>query len=289
MSPNPPSLRTLESASPFASRHIGPEAGDTQTMLRTLGFDSLDALSEAIVPTSIAGSAGLKLDAALSEVEALGKIRAIAGKNKVLKSVIGQGYYGTHTPNVILRNLLENPAWYTAYTPYQAEISQGRMEALLNFQQVIMDLTAMEIANASLLDEATAAAEAMTLAKRMAKSKSNLFFVHAAVHPQTLDVLKTRAASLGIELAIGSAEDAAASDSFGVLLQYPDTFGAIHDDRALVETVHARKGLVAVASDLLALTLLTPPGEWGADIVIGSSQRFGVPMGFGVSRAFATV
>jgi len=284
MSTHPLSLRALETAAPFAARHIGPESPDLQQMLRTLGAASLDDVSAAIVPASIAG-ATLNLPDGLSEVEALDKLRAIAGKNKMLRSVIGQGYYGTHTPNVIVRNILENPAWYTAYTPYQAEISQGRMEALLNFQQMVMDLTAMDIANASLLDEATAAAEAMTLAKRMAKSKSNVFFVHDAVHPQTLDVLRTRAQGFGIELSIGPLEHAATSDSFGVLLQYPDTYGHIGDHRALVEAVHARAGLVAVATDLLALTLITPPGEWGADIVIGSSQRFGVPIGFGGPHA----
>jgi glycine dehydrogenase len=197
----------------------------------------------------------------------------------------GQGYYGTHTPNVILRNILENPAWYTAYTPYQAEIAQGRMEALINFQTMCADLTGMEIANASLLDEATAAAEAMTLAKRSCKSKSNLFFVSNGVHPQTLEVIKTRADALGIDLYIGNDTEAASVDSFGVLLQYPDTFGCIHDYKSLADATHARGALVAVASDLLALTLIAAPGEWGADIVIGNSQRFGVPFGNGGPHA----
>ena len=218
-------------------------------------------------------------------MQALAKIRAIASKNTVLRSFIGQGYYGTHTPNVILRNILENPAWYTAYTPYQAEISQGRMEALINFQQMVADLTGMEIANASLLDEATAAAEAMTLAKRSAKSKSDVFFVHDAVHPQTLELLRTRAEPMGITLRVGTPAEALDADSFGVLLQYPDTFGHIGDHKALVEAVHARQGLVAVATDLLALTLIAAPGEWGADIVVGNSQRFGVPFGFGGPHA----
>jgi glycine dehydrogenase len=221
----------------------------------------------------------------MTEVEALAKIRAIANRNTVFRSFIGQGYYGTHTPNVILRNILENPAWYTAYTPYQAEISQGRMEALINFQTMCADLTGMEIANASLLDEGTAAAEAMTLAKRSAKSKSNTFYVSNGVHPQTLEVLRQRAEPLGIEVVVGSDADALNADSFGVLLQYPDTFGAVNDYRALADAVHARGGLVAVATDLLALTLIAAPGEWGADIVVGNSQRFGVPFGFGGPHA----
>src|SRR5688500_1038133 len=205
--------------------------------------------------------------------------------NQAFPSFTGQGYYGTHTPNVILRNILENPACYTAYTPYQAEISQGRMEALINFQTMCADLTGMEIANASLLDEATAAAEAMTLAKRSAKSKSNTFFVSSGVHPQTLEVLRTRAEPLGIALHVGDDAQAMNVDAFGVLLQYPDTFGKANDYRALADAVHARNGLVAVATDLLALTLLKAPGEWGADIVIGNTQRFGVPFGFGGPHA----
>ena len=219
------------------------------------------------------------------EVEALARIRAIADRNDVFRSFIGQGYHGTHTPNVILRNILENPAWYTAYTPYQAEISQGRMEALINFQQMCADLTGMDIANASLLDEASAAAEAMTLAKRSSKSKSNLFYVADDVHPQTLEVVRTRANGLGIDLQVGPAAEAAGVDSFGVLLQYPNTFGAIADHAALADAVHARQGIVAVATDLLALTLIKAPGEWGADIVVGNSQRFGVPFGFGGPHA----
>ncbi|MEW5308200.1 MAG: hypothetical protein WDW38_000177 [Sanguina aurantia] len=226
----------------------------------------------------------------LHKFEALAKIRAIADKNQVFRSFIGQGYYGTHTPNVILRNILENPAWYTAYTPYQAEISQGRMEALINFQTLCADLTGMEIANASLLDEATAAAEAMTLAKRSGKSKSNVFFVSRNVHPQTLEVLQTRAEAMGLELHVGDDADAAGVDSFGVLLQYPNTFGQfsfdnVSDYKALADATHARGGLVAVASDLLALTLIASPGEWGADIVVGNSQRFGVPFGNGGPHA----
>ncbi|KRG42487.1 glycine dehydrogenase [Stenotrophomonas pictorum JCM 9942] len=285
MTQNTPSLRDLEHSSAFVERHIGPNDAEIAQMLRVVGHDSLEALTDAIVPGSIKSPAPLALPESLTEVEALAKIRAIARKNTVLRSFIGQGYYGTHTPNVILRNILENPAWYTAYTPYQAEISQGRMEALINFQTLCADLTGMEIANASLLDEATAAAEAMTLAKRSAKSKSNLFFVHDAVHPQTLELLRTRAEPMGIALQVGTPAEAMTADAFGVLLQYPDTFGHIGDHKALAEAVHARQGLVAVATDLLALTLIAAPGEWGADIVVGNSQRFGVPFGFGGPHA----
>jgi len=285
MHQNTPSLRELEHASAFVDRHIGPNDAEIAQMLRVVGHDSLDALTDAIVPGAIKSPAPLALPESLTEVQALARIRAIASRNKVLRSFIGQGYYGTHTPNVILRNILENPAWYTAYTPYQAEISQGRMEALINFQQMVADLTGMEIANASLLDEATAAAEAMTLAKRSAKSKSDVFFVHDAVHPQTLELLRTRAEPMGITLRVGTPAEALDADCFGMLLQYPDTFGHIGDHKALVEAVHARQGLVAVATDLLALTLITAPGEWGADIVVGNSQRFGVPFGFGGPHA----
>ncbi|MCC7247053.1 MAG: aminomethyl-transferring glycine dehydrogenase [Lysobacter sp.] len=280
-----PSLRDLEHHAAFLERHIGPNDAEIAQMLRAVGHDSLEALTDAIVPASIKSSAPLALPEAITEVEALAKIRAIATRNTPFKSFIGQGYYGTQTPNVILRNILENPAWYTAYTPYQAEISQGRMEALINFQQMCADLTGMEIANASLLDEATAAAEAMTLAKRSSKSKSNVFFVSEGVHPQTLEVLRTRAEPLGIELTIGADAHAANADCFGVLLQYPDTFGKINDYKALADAAHARGALVAVATDLLALTLIAAPGEWGADIVVGNSQRFGVPFGFGGPHA----
>jgi glycine dehydrogenase len=285
MSTPTPSLRELEQHDAFIARHIGPNDAEIAQMLRTVGFASLEAMTDAIVPGSIKSPAPLALPTAISETEALAKIRALADQNQVFRSCIGQGYYGTHTPNVILRNILENPAWYTAYTPYQAEISQGRMEALINFQTMCADLTGMEIANASLLDEATAAAEAMTLAKRSAKSKSNAFFVSRNVHAQTLEVLRTRAAPLDIELVIGNDADAASADTFGVLLQYPDTLGHIGDYKAIADAVHARNGLVAVATDLLALTLIVAPGEWGADIVIGNSQRFGVPFGFGGPHA----
>ncbi|MEN1958493.1 aminomethyl-transferring glycine dehydrogenase [Luteimonas changyuni] len=285
MSKQPASLRSLEHHDAFVERHIGPNEDEIAQMLRIVGHDSLDAMTDAIVPGSIRSGDALALPPPMTEVDALAKIRAIADQNTVFRSFIGQGYYGTHVPNVILRNILENPAWYTAYTPYQAEISQGRMEALINFQTMLADLTGMEIANASLLDEATAAAEAMTLAKRSAKSKSNVFFVSKNVHPQTLEVLRTRAGGLGIELHVGDDADAATVDSYGVLLQYPDTFGRIGDYRAVAEAVHARQGVVTVAADLLALTLIAAPGEWGADIVVGNTQRFGVPFGFGGPHA----
>jgi glycine dehydrogenase len=280
-----PSLRQLEHHDAFLERHIGPNDAEIAHMLDIVGHASLDALTDAIVPASIKSAAPLALPSPVSEVEAIAQIRAIADRNQVFRSFIGQGYYGTHTPNVILRNILENPAWYTAYTPYQAEISQGRMEALINFQTLCADLTGMEIANASLLDEGTAAAEAMTLARRSSKSRSNTFFVSRGVHPQTLELLQTRAEPLGIVLHVGDDSEAAGLDVFGVLLQYPNTFGQIHDYAALADAVHARGGLVAVATDLLALTLIAAPGEWGADIVVGNSQRFGVPFGFGGPHA----
>ncbi len=285
MSQSTPSLRDLEQHDAFVGRHIGPNDAEIATMLAAVGHDSLEAMTDAIVPASIKSADPLALGDSLTEEEALAKIRAIAAKNQVLRSFIGQGYYGTHTPPVILRNILENPAWYTAYTPYQAEISQGRMEALVNFQQMCADLTGMEIANASLLDEATAAAEAMTLARRSSKARSDVFFVHDAVHPQTQELLRTRAEPLGIELRVGTPEEAMEAECFGILLQYPDTFGHIGDHRALADAIHARGGLVAVATDLLALTLIAAPGEWGADIVVGNSQRFGVPFGFGGPHA----
>ncbi len=281
----PSPLRTLEHHDAFIERHIGPNDAEVAQKLRVVGHDSLEALTDAIVPASIKSPAPLALPQATSEVEAIAKIRAIADRNEVFRTFIGQGYYGTHTPNVILRNVLENPGWYTAYTPYQAEISQGRMEALINFQTMCADLTGMEIANASLLAEAPAAAEAMTLAKRSSRAKSNLFFVSSDVHPQTIEVLRTRAEPLDIELTIGDDAQAADADAFGVLLQYPDTFGHARDYAALAEAVHGRGGVVCVATDLLALALLKAPGEWGADIVVGNTQRFGVPFGFGGPHA----
>ncbi|MGY0635086.1 aminomethyl-transferring glycine dehydrogenase [Luteimonas sp. A478] len=284
MSPAKPSLHDLEHHDAFVERHIGPNDAEIAHMLEVIGLDSLDGLTEAVVPESIRNNT-LDLPASMTEEEALAKIRAVADRNKVFRSFIGQGYYGTHVPQVILRNILENPAWYTAYTPYQAEISQGRMEALINFQTMCADLTGMDIANASLLDEATAAAEAMTLAKRAGRSKSNVYYVSDRVHAQTLEVLRTRAEGLGIELHVGPEEKAGEADCFAVLLQYPDTFGKVGDYRALAKAVHARGGLVTVAVDLLALTLIASPGDWDADIVVGNTQRFGVPFGFGGPHA----
>ena len=279
------SLRELEHHAAFVERHIGPNDAEIAHMLGVVGHTSLDSLTDAIVPASIKSPGPLQLAPPMTEVEALAKIRERADRNRVFRSFIGQGYYGTHTPNVILRNILENPAWYTAYTPYQAEISQGRMEALINFQTMCADLTGMEIANASLLDEATAAAEAMTLAKRSAKSKSNVFGVSRGVHPQSIEVVRTRAEPLGIEVVVADDADLASLDAFGVLLQYPDTFGTANHYAALADAVHARGGVVCAATDLLALTLLKSPGEWGADIVVGNTQRFGVPYGFGGPHA----
>lgn len=287
---NTPSLRELEHHGAFLERHIGPNDAEIAHMLRVVGHDSLDAMTDAIVPASIKSAQPLALPAPINEEEALAKIRAVAARNQVFRSFIGQGYYGTHTPKVILRNILENPAWYTAYTPYQAEISQGRMEALINFQTMVADLTGMEIANASLLDEGTAAAEAMTLAKRSAKSKSSTFLVAGDTHPQTLEVLATRAEPLGISVDVVRSTDAfhqklAAGDYFGVLVQYPASSGWVEEWSQDAETIHAHNALFIVATDLLALTLLKPPGEMGADIVIGNSQRFGVPFGFGGPHA----
>src|SRR5471030_2115489 len=277
----------LDTRNEFIARHIGPRSGDEQAMLNSLGFDSLEALSASVIPDSIKGTSVLGLEDGLSEADALALIKSIASKNQLFKTYIGQGYYGTHTPSPILRNLLENPAWYTAYTPYQPEISQGRLEALLNFQTLISDLTGLPIANASLLDEATAAAEAMTFCKRLSKNKnSNQFFASSHCHPQTLDVLRTRAEPLGITVVVADEiELGDVSDYFGALLQYPASNGDLFDYRELVERFHAVNALVAVAADLLALTLLTPPGEFGADVAIGSAQRFGVPLGFGGPHA----
>ncbi len=286
----PMSLRALEDRGAFLSRHIGTTDDDQAAMLRAIGFATRAAMIDAIVPPAIREQAPMKLPAPVPEAEALARLRAIAAQNEVRKSYIGQGYYGTHTPGVILRNILENPAWYTAYTPYQPEISQGRLEALVNFQTMVCDLTGMSIANASMLDEATSAAEAMALSFRVGKSSSKRFFVADDVFAQTLDVVRTRAAPLDIDVVVGPAADAADSGAFAVLLQFPGAAGEISDVRALAEAVHAKGGLVIVAADLLALTLLAPPGEWGADVVVGTTQRFGVPMGFGGPHAgyFAT-
>lgn len=286
-----PSLAELVQTDDFIRRHIGPSKADQQTMLRELGHSSLDELIEKVVPASIRSREPLALDKPRSEVQVLEDLKRIAEKNKVLKSCIGQGYYDCHTPAVILRNLLENPAWYTAYTPYQPEISQGRLEVLLNFQTMVSDLTGLDIANASLLDEATAAAEAMTFCWRLAKSKAKRFFVSNDCHPQTIDVVRTRAEPLGIEVVVGDERlELAGLDVFGVLVQYPGTSGEIRDPADIAEQVHAKGALLAVAADLLSLTLLRSPGECGADVAVGSAQRFGVPLGFGGPHAgfFAT-
>ncbi len=282
------SLAALECHNAFAQRHIGPDAADQHAMLEALGFASRVAFIDAVIPESIRRHETLPLGAFTqpkSEAEALASLRKLADQNLVFRNYIGQGYYGTHTPAVILRNVLENPAWYTAYTPYQPEISQGRLEALLNFQQMVVDLTGLAISNASLLDEATAAAEAMTLLQRAGKPKSNLFYIADDVLPQTIEVVQTRAKPAGIEVKVGPAADAATANAFGVLLQYPGANGDVQDYRALAEAVHAAGGHIVVAADLLALTLLTPPGEWGADVAIGNTQRFGVPVGFGGPHA----
>ncbi len=284
-----PPLSALENDAEFIARHIGPSEADEAHMLNVVGAASRRALIEAIVPANIARTNAMRLPAPASEAHALAELKAIAAKNKIFKNFIGQGYSSCHTPGVILRNILENPAWYTAYTPYQAEISQGRMEALVNFQTMVCDLTAMDIANASMLDEATAAAEAMTLAKRSVKSKSNTFVVAGDCHPQTIEVIQTRAEPLGIvvKVAMSAAEwDAAiVGECFAALAQYPSTDGSIHDFRQDAERLHAHGAAFVVAADILALTLLTPPGEWGADIVVGNTQRFGVPLANGGPHA----
>ncbi len=275
----------------FADRHLGPSPTEIETMLATVGVQSVAELIDRAVPEAIRERTPLELPAGLTEAEALARLRALADRNEVLVSLIGAGYSGTITPPVIQRNVLEDPAWYTAYTPYQPEISQGRLEALLNFQTMVSDLTAMDLANASMLDEATAAAEAMTLLRRVNPKAGDAFFVDAECHPQTIEVVRTRAEPLGIDVVVGEPEpDMGTEGVFGVLLQYPGTTGCIRDDRELVTNLHAQGVLVAVASDLLALVLLTPPGEWGADVVVGSAQRFGVPMGYGGPHAgfFAT-
>ena len=271
-------LGELENAAEFQARHIGPDAADEAGMLSVIGAASRRALIDAIVPAGIKRAVGMQLPAALTEAAALAELKQVAAKNKVLKSYIGQGYYDTLTPGVILRNILENPAWYTAYTPYQAEISQGRMEALVNFQTMVCELTGMAIANASMLDEATSAAEAMTLAARVGKSKSKVFFVADDVLPQTLEVVRTRATPLGFEVQVGPAADAGKADCFAALVQYPGVNGEVRALDAIAAAVHAQGALLIAACDLLALTLLTPPGEQGADIAVGTTQRFGMPM-----------
>jgi glycine dehydrogenase len=274
-----------DSYAQFADRHIGPNNTDLTKILSFIGYDSLTALSNAAVPVNIANHAPLALASGYSEAEVLAELRTFADANEVLTSMIGLGYYGTHTPGVILRNITENPAWYTAYTPYQPEISQGRLEALINFQTMVTDLTGLDIASASLLDESTAAAEAMTLMRRSSKSESNIFAVDADTHPQTLAVLATRAEPIGIELALVDIDTQEIPDCFGALLSYPGSSGKIRNISSSISSAHSKGVLVGVCTDLLALTVLKSPGEMGADIVVGSSQRFGVPMGFGGPHA----
>jgi glycine dehydrogenase len=278
-------LSELEQHRGFVDRHIGTTDVEQAAMLKTLGFPSRAALIDAIVPETIRLREPLALPAPMGEQEALDTLKACARQNRVLKSFIGEGYYGTLTPGVILRNVLENPAWYTAYTPYQPEISQGRLEALVNFQTMVCDLTGLAVANASMLDEATAAAEAMALARRVGQSKSATIYVADDVLPQSIDVVRTRAAPLGLAVVVGPAAAAAHADCFAALLQYPGVNGDVCDYRAVADALHVRGALVLVAADLLALTLLVPPGEWGADVAVGTSQRFGVPMGFGGPHA----
>src|SRR5712664_3976903 len=283
---NAPFQHTTEAATTFVRRHIGPSPRDVAAMMESLGAKSLSELIGQTLPSSIRQEAPLDLGRALSETEALAHMRELASQNQVFTSLIGQGYSGTILPAVIQRNILENPAWYTAYTPYQPEISQGRLEALFNFQTMICDLTGLDVANASLLDEATAAAEAMALAERVAQTKTKSFFVDREVHPQTLAVLRTRAEPLGWNLIIGDpATDLDKAEVFGGLLQYPGTSGAVRDLRPVIAALRAKGALAVIAADLLALTLIASPGELGADIAIGSAQRFGVPMGYGGPHA----
>ncbi|MFQ5774467.1 MAG: aminomethyl-transferring glycine dehydrogenase [Kiloniellaceae bacterium] len=285
------SLEELEMRDDFVRRHIGPGQPQIAEMLKALGLKSLDELVARAVPDAIVADEPLNLPEPKSERETLSYLRQMADRNQVFISMIGMGYYGTVTPKVILRNVLENPGWYTAYTPYQAEISQGRLEVLLAFQQMVMDLTGMELANASLLDEATAAAEAMAMSRRVSKSKSGVYFVSDDCHPQTIAVVRTRARSLGYDVVVGDPFTGLdGREVFGVLVQYPGSSGAVRDPREVIERAHAQGALVTVASDLLSLVLLTPPGEMGADIVVGSAQRFGVPLGYGGPHAafFAT-
>ncbi|MCF3960828.1 aminomethyl-transferring glycine dehydrogenase [Streptomyces fuscigenes] len=283
-------LAQLERGIPFEQRHIGPDAAAQAKMLAQVGYGSLDELTAAAVPDVIKSAEALNLPAARTEAEVLAELRALADRNQVLAPMIGLGYYGTHTPPVILRNVMENPAWYTAYTPYQPEISQGRLEALLNFQTVVADLTGLPTSGASLLDEGTAAAEAMSLARRVGKVKDGVFLVDADALPQTVAVIRTRAEPTGVEVVVadlsaGIPAEVAERGVFGVLLQYPGASGAVRDLRSVVEQAHGLGAVVTVAADLLALTLLTSPGELGADIAVGTTQRFGVPMGFGGPHA----
>ena len=271
----------------FADRHIGPREEEITEMLEALGLDSLDALIEKAVPAVIRRSAPLDLPAPMSEPEVLERLSERAGENRRSVSLIGMGYHDCHVPEVIRRNVLESPAWYTAYTPYQPEVSQGRLEALLNFQQLVIDLTGLEIANASLLDEATAAAEAMAMSRRLSKADSPRYLADSACHPQVLAVTATRARALGVSFEVRDIDAAtcASEACFGVLVQYPDTLGRVRDWRAVAERAHEQGALLTVAADPLAMVLVRPPGELGADIVVGSTQRLGMPMGAGGPHA----
>ena len=269
----------------FADRHIGPTQPEIDVMLNDLGYQSLDQLLEAVVPGAIRWQESLDLPAAVSEAQVLDDLRALANRNQINRSLIGLGYYNTYTPTVILRNVLENPAWYTAYTPYQPEIAQGRLEALINFQTTVQDLTGLPIANASMLDEATAAAEAMTLARRNTKVESNVFLIDQDTHPQTIEVIRTRANPLGIEVKLVDLAKPINGEYFGLLISYPASSGNIYDLTEIVAAAHSAGALVAVATDLLALTLLKSPGEFDADIAVGSAQRFGVALGYGGPHA----
>jgi glycine dehydrogenase len=277
-------LADLQNSAEFIARHVGPSDKDQQAMLKVLGCNSLEQLTTEVVPAAIAMTERLDIVDGCTEAKALAELREIANHNKVFRSFIGQGYYGTITPNVIQRNILENPAWYTAYTPYQPEISQGRLEALINFQTMITDLTGMEMSNASMLDEGTAAAEAMALCQRMSKSKSMRFFVDEDCFPQTIEIIKTRAEPVGIEVQIGN-PDEFSGEAFGILLQYPGASGEVRNHRDIIAKVQDQRGLVVMAADILSLVLLESPGSLGADVAIGSSQRFGVPLGFGGPHA----
>ena len=278
-------MTNLKKNNLFSKRHIGANEKDNAYMLESIGFSSMDEFINTVVPSNILEKNRVEIGEEKTEEEALEELKKIAKQNKIYKNYIGQGHYNTHTPKVILRNVFENPGWYTSYTPYQPEISQGRLEALINFQTMVSDLTGMDIANASLLDEATAAAEAMTLAKRVTKSTSDVFYVDENSFQNTINVLETRAKPLGIKLKIGPLELANKEDCYGVFIQYPGSDGLITSHEEIVESIHAKKGIAVFATDLLALTLIKPPGEMGADIVIGSSQRFGVPLGCGGPHA----
>jgi len=277
-------LADLQNSAEFIARHIGPSPEDQQQMLSQLGCSNLQELTAQVVPKAIAMGESLDIVDGCTEAQALAELRVMANQNKVFKSFIGQGYYGTVTPNIIQRNILENPAWYTAYTPYQPEISQGRLEALINFQTMVSDLTGMEMSNSSMLDESTAAAEAMALCQRMSKSKSLCFFVDSDCLPQTIEVIKTRAEPMGVQVEIGDPADFV-GEAFGMLLQYPGASGEVRDYRDIIKRVQEQKGLVVMAADILSLVLLQSPGSLGADVAIGSTQRFGVPLGFGGPHA----